>query len=109
MFRAVRLVVDTGMHAKAWTREQAIKFYMDTIGDTEAGTITEIERYCASPGQALSYMVGKMTWLRLRADAKKKLGAKFDIRGFHDAALLSGAMPLEVLERRIEEWVVSRS
>jgi uncharacterized protein (DUF885 family) len=109
IFRAVRLVVDSGMHAKSWTREQAIKFYMDTIGDTEAGTITEIERYCVSPGQACSYMVGKMTWLRLRAAAKQKLGAKFDIRAFHDAGLLSGAMPLEVLEHRINEWVASRA
>jgi uncharacterized protein (DUF885 family) len=109
IFRAVRLVVDSGMHAKGWTREQAIKFYMDTIGDTEASTITEIERYCVSPGQACSYMVGKMTWLRLRAAAKQKLGAKFDIRAFHDAGLLSGAMPLQVLERRINEWVASQA
>ena len=107
IFRAVRLVVDSGMHAKGWSREQAIKYYVDAIGDPETVATTEVERYCVWPGQACSYMIGKVTWLRLRAAAKAKLGDRFDIRQFHDAGLLSGAMPLEVLERRIEDWTAS--
>ncbi|MDQ0462415.1 uncharacterized protein (DUF885 family) [Caulobacter ginsengisoli] len=107
LFRAVRLVVDSGMHSKHWSREQAIKFYVDAIGDQEAGAITEIERYCAWPGQACSYMVGKLDWLKVRAKAKKALGKKFDIRKFHDAGLLSGAMPLTVLEAAIDNYIAA--
>ena len=107
IFRAVRLVVDSGMHAKGWSREQAIKYYMDAIGDPETVATTEVERYCVWPGQACSYMIGKVTWLRLRAAAKAKLGGRFDIRAFHDAGLLAGAMPLEVLEHRINDWAAS--
>ncbi|HWE47296.1 MAG TPA: DUF885 family protein [Caulobacteraceae bacterium] len=107
IFRAVRLVVDSGMHAKGWSREQAIKYYMDAIGDPETVATTEVERYCVWPGQACSYMIGKVTWLRLRAAAKAKLGDRFDIRAFHDAGLLAGAMPLEVLEHRINDWAAS--
>ena len=107
IFRAVRLVVDSGMHAKGWSREQAIKYYVETIGDPETVATTEVERYCVWPGQACSYMIGKVTWLRLRAAAKAKLGDRFDIRQFHDAGLLAGAMPLEVLEHRINDWVAS--
>src|SRR6185295_6563002 len=84
-FRAVRLVIDTGLHAMRWSREQAVKYYTDTIGDPEAAAITEVERYCVWPGQACGYMLGKVTWLEERARAKKELGAKFDIRKFHDA------------------------
>jgi uncharacterized protein (DUF885 family) len=105
MFRAVRLVVDSGMHAKGWSREQAVKYYVDTLGDQEASAITEVERYCVWPGQACSYMVGKITWLRLRDKAKKALGGKFDIRKFHDAGLLSGATPLTVLEHAIDDYI----
>jgi uncharacterized protein (DUF885 family) len=97
MFRAVRMVVDSGMHAKRWSREQAVKYYVDTLGDKETSAITEIERYCVWPGQACSYMVGKLTWLKLRAAAKAALGPRFDIRKFHDAGLLCGATPLDVL------------
>ena len=97
MFRAVRLVVDSGLHDQRWTREQAVKYYVDTLGDQEASAITEVERYCVWPGQACSYMVGKLTWLRLRAMAKQAMGPRFDIRKFHDAGLLSGATPLDVL------------
>ena len=107
MFRAVRLVVDSGMHDKRWTREQAIKYAVDVLGDKESGLVTEIERYCVWPGQACSYMVGKLTWLRLRDKAKKALGSKFDIRQFHDAGLLAGAMPLAVLERRVDDYIAA--
>lgn len=107
MFRAVRLVVDSGMHAKGWSREQAVKYYVDTLGDKEASAITEVERYCVWPGQACSYMVGKITWLRVRDKAKKALGKKFDIRTFHDAGLLSGVTPLAVLEHVIDDYIAA--
>lgn len=97
MFRGVRLVVDTGIHAMKWSREKAIKYYVDALGDQEASATTEIERYCVWPGQACAYMLGKIRWLELRDKAEKELGGKFDIRKFHDAGLLSGAMPLDVL------------
>src|SRR5207253_3789287 len=102
LFRACRLVVDTGIHHQRWSREQAIQWMSDTDGDPVAITTTEVERYCVWPGQACSYMVGKNIWLRLRDKAKAVLGPGFDIRKFHDAALLAGAMPLTVLEARID-------
>lgn len=105
IFRGVRLVVDSGMHHFKWSREQAVKYYIDNIGDQEASSITEIERYCVWPGQACSYMVGKLTWLRLRAKAKAALGPRFDIRQFHDAGLLNGAVPLKVLETVVDEYI----
>jgi uncharacterized protein (DUF885 family) len=104
-FRAVRLVVDTGMHAMRWSREKAIRYMVDTIGDQERSATTEIERYCTWPGQACAYMLGKLEWLKLREEAKAKLGARFDIRKFHDAGLLSGAMPLEVMDQVIASWI----
>ena len=99
MFRAVRLVVDTGIHSEKWTREQAVRYVVDTLGDPESASITEVERYCVWPGQACTYMLGKLTFLAQRARAQKVLGANYDIRKFHDAMLLPGAMPLELLER----------
>ena len=104
LFRAVRLVVDTGLHARDWSRERAIAYFVDALGENESVAVTEIERYCVWPGQACSYMVGKLTWLRLRDEAKRKLGAKFDLRAFHDAGLLSGSVPLPVLERVIGDY-----
>ncbi|HEX2591246.1 MAG TPA: DUF885 family protein [Rhizomicrobium sp.] len=107
MFRAVRLVVDTGMHAMKWSREQAVKYYAETLGDLESAAITEVERYCAWPGQACAYMLGKVTWLNERERARKAMGTKFDIRTFHDAGLLSGAMPLTVLHERISQYIAT--
>ncbi len=104
MFRCVRLVVDSGLHDQRWTREQAVKYYADTLGDQEVSAITEVERYCVWPGQACSYMVGKLTWLRLRDMAKQALGPRFDIRKFHDAGLLSGATPLDVLGNVMRDY-----
>ncbi|MGA9825617.1 MAG: DUF885 family protein [Methylocystis sp.] len=104
LFRAARLVVDTGLHARDWSRERAIAYFVDALGENESVATTEIERYCVWPGQACSYMVGKLTWLRLRDEAKRKLGAKFDLRAFHDAGLLSGSVPLPVLERVIGDY-----
>jgi uncharacterized protein (DUF885 family) len=99
MFRAVRLVVDTGLHSKRWTREQAVRYFVDTLGDPETASITEVERYCVWPGQACTYMLGKVTFLAQRARAQKVLGANYDMRKFHDAVLLPGAVPLALLEQ----------
>ena len=107
LFRAVRLVVDSGMHHKKWSREQAIKYMAQTMGDEESGAVTEIERYCVWPGQACSYMIGKITWLRARERAKKALGKKFDIRKFHDAGLLAGGTPLTVLDSVIDNYIAA--
>ncbi|MBB3891714.1 uncharacterized protein (DUF885 family) [Phenylobacterium haematophilum] len=107
MFRAVRLVVDSGMHHKRWSREQAVKYFVDNIGDAEASAITEVERYCVWPGQACSYMVGKITWMNARERARKALGRKFDIRKFHDAGLLSGGTPLTVLDQVIDNYIAA--
>jgi len=104
MFRAVRLVVDSGMHSKKWSREQAIKYMVDMIGDKDSAATTEIERYCVWPGQACGYMLGKIEILRLRDEAKKKLGSKFDLRKFHDAILKPGAMPLDVLAQVVADY-----
>jgi uncharacterized protein (DUF885 family) len=107
--RAVRLVVDTGLHAMRWSREQAIRYFVDTIGDQDTAAATEVERYCVWPGQACAYMLGKLEWLKLRDQAKARLGARFDIRRFHDAGLLSGAMPLEVLDAVIADWIAHQA
>lgn len=105
MHRAVRLVVDTGLHSKGWTREQAIKFSMDNEAESEAGITTEIERYMAIPGQALSYKIGQLKILELRKKAQDKMGDKFDIKKFHAKVLESGVMPLALLEKKIDAWI----
>jgi uncharacterized protein (DUF885 family) len=107
MFRGVRLVVDSGMHAMKWSREQAVKYYVDTLGDLEASAVTEIERYCVWPGQACTYMLGKLAILGARARAQKALGARFDIRKFHDAVLLNGAMPLKLIDSVVDKYIGS--
>jgi uncharacterized protein (DUF885 family) len=107
MFRGVRLVVDTGMHAMKWSREKAVSYYVETLGDKEASAVTEIERYCVWPGQACSYMLGKLTFLRERERAQKALGAKFDIRKFHDAMLLGGAVPLDLLDGITDRYIAA--
>jgi uncharacterized protein (DUF885 family) len=99
MLRAVRLVVDTGVHSKRWTREQGVRYFADTLGDPETASSTEVERYCVWPGQACTYMLGKHTFLAQRARAQQTFGTKYDVRKFHDAMLLSGAVPLELLEQ----------
>jgi uncharacterized protein (DUF885 family) len=108
LFRAARCVVDTGLHAKGWTRERAIDYMVETTGEPRSGMTTEVERYCTWPGQATSYKVGQTRWLKLRADARTRLGSRFDIRDFHDAGLSAGPMPLTVLEGLIDDWVKSR-
>ncbi|MBN9481372.1 MAG: DUF885 family protein [Bordetella sp.] len=104
MFRAARLVVDSGLHHKRWSREQGIRYMVDTLGDQESSIATEVERYCVWPGQASSYKVGHTTWVRLREDARKRLGPRFDIKGFHDTGLNLGGVPLTVLERTMNAW-----
>jgi len=104
MFRAARLVVDSGLHHKRWSREQGIRYMVDTLGDQESSIATEVERYCVWPGQASSYKVGHTTWVRLREDARKRLGGRFDIKGFHDTGLNLGGVPLTVLERTMNAW-----
>lgn len=107
-FRASRLVVDTGMHAKRWTREQAIQSMMEATGDQETSVATEIERYSVWPGQACSYMVGHQAINRMRDNAQNTLGARFDLKGFHDTMLGNGAVPLSVLDAIVNEWSASR-
>ena len=104
LFRAARLVVDTGMHFKRWSREQAIAYLVDNTGYARGRVEREIDRYCVWPGQACSYKVGHTVWTRLRDEARAKLGARFDIKDFHDAGLNMGGMPLTVLEGVIGAW-----
>lgn len=105
MLRAMRLVVDTGLHAKGWSREEAIKYMMDNSAMSRTDATAEVERYIAMPGQALSYKIGQLTLSRLRAEAEKELGARFDVRAFHDQVLNTGALPLKVLEAKIRNWI----
>jgi uncharacterized protein (DUF885 family) len=104
LLRAVRLVIDSGVHHKRWSRERAVAYFADTLGDPPAMAVSEVERYCVWPGQACSYMAGKISWLRARDAAKARLGAAFDIRRFHDAGLTAGSMPLTVLEARLQRY-----
>ncbi|RZM80699.1 DUF885 domain-containing protein [Pseudoalteromonas rubra] len=106
--RAMRLVVDTGLHAKGWTREQAIAFMLDNSSMAKSDVEAEVERYIAWPGQAVSYKVGQFKIRQLREYAEQKLGAKFDIRAFHNQVLIDGALPMPVLQDKIERWVESQ-
>jgi uncharacterized protein (DUF885 family) len=108
MHRAVRLVVDTGLHSKGWTREQAIKYSLENEAESEAGITTEIERYMAIPGQALSYKIGQLKIIELRKRAQDKMGDKFDIKKFHEKILESGVMPLALLENKIDAWIAEK-
>jgi uncharacterized protein (DUF885 family) len=105
MHRAIRLVVDTGIHAKGWTREQAIQYSLENEADSEAGIIAEIERYMATPGQALSYKIGQLKIRELRNNAEKALGKDFKVGDFHDQVLNSGSLPLILLEQKIDSWI----
>ncbi len=108
MFRAVRLVVDTGIHAQRWTREQAIAFMLEKTGMGEKEVTSEIERYIVSPGQACAYKVGMLKIRELRARAEQELGPKFDIREFHDVVLKDGAMPLDILEQQVNAYISAK-
>jgi uncharacterized protein (DUF885 family) len=109
MHRAVRLVVDTGLHSKGWTREQAIQFSLENEAESKASITTEIERYMAIPGQALSYKIGQLKIMELRKKAQEKLKDKFDIKVFHQKVLESGVLPLALLEKKIDHWMVTEN
>jgi uncharacterized protein (DUF885 family) len=108
IWRAIRLVVDTGVHSDHWTREQMVQYFHDHSAIDDTSIQAEVDRYIAMPGQALAYKIGQLKILELREKAKKELGDKFDIRAFHDQVLDSGAMPLDVLGERIDSWIASQ-
>lgn len=105
MFRAVRLVVDSGIHYKKWTREEAIEYIISNIGMTTGEVVTEIERYIVMPGQACGYKIGMMKILELREKAKSKLGNQFKLKEFHNVILKNGAVPLDILEEIINNYI----
>jgi uncharacterized protein (DUF885 family) len=109
LHRAIRLVVDSGLHHKRWTRQQAIDYVQNNSADAPGGIVKAIERYIVYPGQATAYMVGRLKISELRDRAQARLGNRFDMRGFHDAILLQGAVPLDVMERNVEAWIASRA
>ncbi|HEY0414717.1 MAG TPA: DUF885 domain-containing protein [Allosphingosinicella sp.] len=108
ILRAMRLVVDTGLHAKGWGRDQAIKYMLDNSAMSPTDATAEVERYIAIPGQALAYKVGQLTIRRLRTKAEQELGPKFDVKDFHAQVLMSGALPMKILEEKIDAWIAAR-
>src|SRR5260370_10748942 len=105
MWRAIRLVVDTGVHSQHWTREQMVQYFHDHSAINETDVQAEVDRYIAWPSQALAYKIGQLKIIELRDKAKSALGDKFDIRAFHDQVLDSGALPLDILDERITAWI----
>ena len=108
MWRAVRLVIDTGIHAFGWSRQQAIDYFKANSAKSEREIVVEVDRYIVMPGQALAYKIGQRKLLELRERAARELGARFDLRAFHDAILAEGSLPLDVLEARIDGWIAQR-
>jgi uncharacterized protein (DUF885 family) len=107
MLRAIRLVVDTGLHAKKWSRQQVVDFFHDHSAIDEVEVQSETDRYISDPGQALAYKIGQLKIVELKERAQKALGKRFDIRRFHDTVLGAGALPLDVLEQRIDRWIAA--
>jgi uncharacterized protein (DUF885 family) len=108
VWRGVRLVVDTGIHAKGWTREQAIEYFKDNVPQDEVTAVQEVERYIAVPGQALSYKIGELKLRELRTRAEKELGSNFDVRAFHNEVLAHGSVPLDVLDAAVNRWIAAQ-
>jgi uncharacterized protein (DUF885 family) len=108
IFRAVRLVVDTGIHSKGWSRQQAVDYMLANSALSRTEAESEVNRYIANPGQALAYKIGQLKISELRARAERALGSRFDIRQFHEQVLMSGALPLAVLEAKIDRWIASK-
>ena len=108
LHRAIRLVVDSGLHAKKWTRKQAIQYVLDNSAEPNASAVKAIERYLVMPGQATAYMIGRLKISELRERARVALGDKFDIRAFHDAVLRSGPLPLDVLDAEVSRWIAAQ-
>ena len=108
IWRAIRLVVDTGVHSKHWTRQQMVDYFREHSAIDETNIQAEVDRYIAWPGQALGYKMGQLKLLELKQKAQTALGPKFDIRAFHDVVLDSGALPLDVLERRVDDWIAAQ-
>ncbi|UYY59366.1 DUF885 domain-containing protein [Sphingomonas sp. S2-65] len=108
MLRAMRLVVDSGIHAKGWTRDQAIKYMLNNSSMGRTDATSEVERYIAMPGQALAYKIGQLKILELRAKAEQALGAKFDLKAFHAQVLMTGSLPMNILEQKIDRWIASQ-
>jgi uncharacterized protein (DUF885 family) len=108
LFRAIRLVVDTGLHSKGWTREQVLEYIDANSATSEARRVAETERYIAIPGQALAYKLGQLKISELRARAEQALGERFDVRKFHTAVLADGALPLDVLEAKVDRWIAAQ-
>jgi uncharacterized protein (DUF885 family) len=108
LWRAIRLVLDTGIHAKEWTREEAIAYALRNSSNSEASIAGPVERYMATPGQARAYKIGQMKIRELRDRAERELGPRFDVRAFHRAVLEDGTLPLDVLEMKIDRWIAAR-
>ena len=105
MWRAIRLVLDTGIHSMGWSRQQAIDYFLANSSKAEHDITVEVDRYIVMPGQALAYKIGELKFKELRAYATKELGSQFDVRRFHDELLDGGSLPMEIVERQIEDWV----
>ena len=108
MFRAIRLVVDTGIHSKGWSKTRGVDYFLANSAMSRTEAESEIDRYIANPGQALSYKIGQLKITELRARAEAALGSRFDVRAFHEQVLNSGSLPLSVLERKIDDWIAAK-
>ena len=108
MWRDIRLVIDTGVHSRHWSRDQMVEYFHKYTAMDEPNIQTEVDRYISWPGQALAYKLGQLEILKLREEARQKLGNKFDLRAFHDEVLDSGALPLDVLHSQLEAWIAQQ-
>src|SRR6266700_5059281 len=108
MWRAVRLVIDTGIHTMRWDRKHAIDYFMQNAAKTELDVTNEVDRYIAWPGQALAYKIGQLKIRELRDRSSQALGSKVDLKEFHEVVLKDGALPLDILERKVDEWIKSK-